>query len=377
VALVPAAAGDTRLHYELETPSGAVIPGTTFTARWRLTSAGGEPVLGPAVTVVYADDRFEWRTVEGDVVRMHWYAGSDAFGRQALEIAEDGVQRAATLLGVDERDPIDFFIYADVEPFYDAIGPASRENVGGVAYPGSRTMLARIDPAGIGEAWIRTVIPHELSHIVFGSAVDNPYHSPPKWMNEGLAVYLSEKGYSDDERAAVDEAVDRGTLMPLSALVGQFPTSYERFTLGYSEGVSAIDYLVRSYGQDKLVEVIRSYADGVSDDEAFEGALGVDLAGFEAGWLADLGAAAPTAYGPQPAPPGPLPEGWDVEPTPLPDKSANPSTPAPATPAPSPPPASGGDVPNGLVAIGGAATIMAIVIAFLWLDRRRRRSAAP
>jgi hypothetical protein len=376
VARVPAAARDTMLRYELETPSGAAIPGTTFTARWRLTPAGGAPVLGPSVTVVYEDNRFEWRTVEGDVVRMHWYAGSDGFGRQALAIAEEGVGKAADLLEVDERDPIDFYIYADVAPFYDAIGPASRENVGGVAYPELRIMMARIDPAGIGDAWIRTVIPHELSHIVFGSAVRNPYHSPPKWMTEGLAVYLS-TGYASDDRDQVEQAVRQGRLMPLTALVGQFPTSFERFILGYGESVSAIDYLVRTYGQDKLVELIRSYARGVSDDEAFQGALGVDLAGFEAGWLADLGAAAPTAYGPQPAPPGPLPKGWDAEPTGVPGASSSPSTSASPRPEPTAHPGAGGGAVNGSAAIVGAATIMVILVAFVWLDLRRRRGTRP
>ena len=53
--------------------------------------------------------------------------------------------------------------------------------------------------------------------------------------------------------------------------------------------VSAIDFLIRTYGQDALGGLIRSYADGVSDDLAFEDALGVNVAGFEAAWLADLG----------------------------------------------------------------------------------------
>jgi hypothetical protein len=36
------------------------------------------------------------------------------------------------------------------------------------------------------------VVPHELVHLVFDTAVKNPYHFPPRWLNEGLAVYLSE-----------------------------------------------------------------------------------------------------------------------------------------------------------------------------------------
>jgi hypothetical protein len=68
--------------------------------------------------------------------------------------------------------------------------------------------------------------------------------------------------------------------------------------------------MIRKYGKPALVKLIRSYASGVSDDEAFSAALGVGTAGFNAAWLKDLGAATPKAYGPQPAPAGPLPAGW-------------------------------------------------------------------
>ena len=120
--------------------------------------------------------------------------------------------------------------------------------------------------------------------------------------------------------------------MPLSAIVGQFPSPADRFSLAYDEAVSAIDYLVRTYSQDALVRLIRSYADGVSDDDAFKAALGVDTAEFEAGWLKDLGADAPVPYGPQPAPTGPVPPDWVGGPAPTsgPFPTTRPTAPSPA-----------------------------------------------
>ena len=38
---------------------------------------------------------------------------------------------------------------------------------------------------------------------MFDTAVDNPYHFPPRWLNEGLAVYLS-VGYDTSDRSAVE-----------------------------------------------------------------------------------------------------------------------------------------------------------------------------
>jgi hypothetical protein len=292
-----------------ETDDGHLVPNTPIEARWRVTTTAGDTVEGPSVSVLYADTRFAWKTISGPLVRLHWYDGSDAFARQALAVGEKGVQQAADLLGVQETEPIDFFVYASQAPFYDALGPGTRENVGGEAHPDIRTMFALIEPGAVGDSWVSVVIPHELTHLVFDTAVSNPYHFPPRWLNEGLAVYLSE-GYTASWRADVTQAVDQRSLLSLEGLTGQFPTSADEFSLAYGESVSAIDFLVRTYGKDRLVALIRSYAAGRTDDEAFTEAIGVNVAGFESAWLADLGATAPVRYGPQPAPTGPLPPGW-------------------------------------------------------------------
>ena len=301
--------GSVTLRYAYATPAGATPPNTRLTLGFRVTLADNRVVDSPTSTYLYSDDRFTWNTLSGKLVRVHWYEGDQAFGKRALDIGERAVEKAEALLGVTETEPIDFFIYPDRDTFYSVIGAGLQENVGGLALQSIRTLFANIGPSGVADPWVGIVVPHELTHIVFGTATQNPYHEPLHWLNEGLAVYLSE-GYDAATKANVRNAADRGDLMPLSAIVGQFPSPPDRFSLAYDEAVSAIDYLVRTYGQDALVKLIRTYADGVSDDAAFTTALGVDTAGFEAGWLKDLGVDTPVPYGPKPAPSGPVPPGW-------------------------------------------------------------------
>jgi hypothetical protein len=177
------------------------------------------------------------------------------------------------------------------------------------AHPDIRTLFALITPSDIDASWVESVVPHELTHVVFQTAVDNPYHDPPHWLNEGLAVYQSD-GYRIPTVDRSKAAAKDGSLIPLDGLAGRFPTSRDRFFLAYAESVAAVDHIVRTEGRDALVSLIRSYRDGVSDDEAFRTALGQDVAGFEAGWLEELHAARPERLGPRAAPAGPLPEGW-------------------------------------------------------------------
>jgi Peptidase MA superfamily len=364
-----AASGSTTLRYSLDLTDGHIVPNTRFTARWRVIDDAGKAWIGPVVQRTYADDRFNWRTLTGSVVRVHWYEGNQQFGTKALKIGDDAVAATAKLLGVTESDPIDFFIYADQDAFREALGPGTRENVGGQAHPDIRTLFALIAPAEIDAGWIESVVPHELTHVVFATAVDNPYHEPPHWLNEGLAVYLAD-GYDSSYRDQVAAAIDSGSIIPLDGLAGAFPTTRDRFFLAYAESVSAVDRIVRVDGRDALVKLIRSYRDGVSDDEAFMAALGRDVATFEAEWLKDLGAKPPTRHGPQPPLAGPLPAGWSG---PLP----NPSFEVVGSPSPGAPIVgdNAGNV-GWVLALGLGALLLAVLVFAVGMRRMQRRPPA-
>ncbi len=375
---VTAAASQTAMYTLDVSGSGHIVPNTTIEATWAAyPEAGKPPVLSPTETVDYDDTEHQWRTLKGEVVTVHWYDGSDAFARRAVAIGDQAVKDTSAKLGVDNVRPVDFFIYADNDSFRKALGPGTRENVGGEAHADIRTLFALIEPSAIDDPWVGIVIPHELVHLVFGDAVDNPFRAPPRWFNEGLAVYLSQ-GYDSGDQAAVHDAVRSGELMPLTALTGQFPTDPSLTSLAYAEAVSAIDHLVRTYGEAALYKLVDAYATGPTDDEAFTTAIGKDVAAFQQGWLDELGAAAPQQRGPQPDPTGPVPPGWEGQapgqPTTAPAETpAGPA--ASATVAPSAPPdaaaSSGGDGSTTAVALVGVAVVLVVVVAGLAVARRR------
>ena len=139
--------GSVTLRYSFKTPMGGLYPNTPVELGFRVTFEDGHAVDGPTSRVLYEDDRFDWKTLQGDVLRVHWYQGDAGFGQRALDIGERGVQNASTLLGVEETTPIDFYIYAGRDAFYDVIGQAIQENVGGLAISEIRTLFANIGPS--------------------------------------------------------------------------------------------------------------------------------------------------------------------------------------------------------------------------------------
>ena len=289
--------------------AGHIVPNTAFDFRFRVVTPDGS-ILGPLERHRVDDTRIEWRRLEGDLVTVWWHRGDEGFAARALDIAESAVDSAAELLGVDAIEPVDFIIYSDGRTFREAMGPSTRENVGGQAHPAIRTLFGLISPAQISSDWVEELVVHELAHLVFDAAVSSPYAYPPRWLNEGLAVYLS-TGYTEGDRVQVEGAARAGSIIPLDGLGGQFPTRPGRFGLAYAESVSAVDHFVQTFGEPRLVELITSFSDGLGLDEAFEVATGESFSAFDDAWLASLGAERPEPLGPQPAPPGNVPDAWE------------------------------------------------------------------
>ena len=287
---------------------GHVVPNTTYQYAFRVVTDEGA-ATGPAARHAVTDTRFEWQRLSGDHVTVWWHQGDRAFAERALGIAERAFTSAAELLGVTDSEPVDFFIYSDGRAFRQALGPAARENIGGEAHPYIRTLFGLIEPRQVDSEWVEELITHELTHLVFDEAVRNPYGYPPRWLNEGLAVYLA-RGDDDGDRSQVEGAARAGSIIPLEGLAGQFPTRASRFGLAYAESVSAVDFFVKTFGQEELVRLVTSFADGSTLDQAFRAATGADFRAFEDAWLASVGAERPEPYGPQPGEPGPIPDAW-------------------------------------------------------------------
>jgi hypothetical protein len=374
--------------------NGHSPPNTRFDYQFRVRAADGSATLGPVAEGAVTDERFTWQTLEQDLVRVHWYEGDAAFAQSALDVANGAIDRAAELLGTTLPQPVDLFVYATEEAMRSAISP-NRENVAGQAHPSIDTMFVHIAPGQPTGGETAALVAHELTHLVMKEATENPYTGVPRWIDEGVAVYLSE-GYNLSWRAPVEAAVRNRSLIPLDGLRGLFPTSYDQFLLAYGESTAAIDFFTRTYDEPTLWALIGSYKNGLSDDEAFIAATGQDVAAFNAAWFGSLGLEVPVPVGPQPGPVGPTPDAWQPvdQPSPSASEPASPGTtpgssmsPRPSSvpttnPGESPRPtatpgSSAGDSTSGVIVGVGAAVALIVVLLLGVVIYQRGRPRRP
>ncbi|CAA9548677.1 MAG: hypothetical protein AVDCRST_MAG18-114 [uncultured Thermomicrobiales bacterium] len=262
-------------------------PGLEIEYYWSLIDAAGNRTDTAPQTFLYQDGRFSWRTVAGGRVTIYYYSGNDDFGRDLLDTTQRTITKLGQRFGVTGDKPIQIVVYGNNRDFSASLPPNSAEWIGGQAHPDLGLIVTGIQPGGGAAAEIRRILPHEVSHLLLYQATENPYGGPAHWLDEGLAVYNQETA-DTSLKPLLDRAVATGTLLPARALNSNFPLDPTQARLSYAESHSLVGYLIGTYGDAKLGELLRSFGDELSYDEALRRVYGFDTDGLDREWKASL-----------------------------------------------------------------------------------------
>ncbi len=263
-------------------------PGLDIIYFWRVIDSDGNVTDSEEQVLFYMDNGPDWKSLTNGLVTLWWYSGNQEFGEDILGTANRTIETLASRFEVEADEPIRIVIYGNDDDFMEALPPNSADWIGGQAHPALNMIVAQIRPGpGVGSE-IRRMIPHEVSHLILHQATENPWNSPPNWLDEGLAVYNQETPDSDLPDI-LDDAVDDGELIPVRALSSSFPLDPDQAYLSYAESHSSVTYIVEELGEAELAELIAIFRDEVSYDEAVEQALGMSVEELDADWKAWLG----------------------------------------------------------------------------------------
>lgn len=278
--------------------SGNPPPGVQLSWVWKLTDAAGNVFTTPEQSLTLSDDRFQWRSVEQDGIRVNWYAGEEV-GPLLLEAAVAGRAQLQNELGITPEGLIQFFIYGSAAEMRDAVLYA-QDWAGGLAFTEYDTILMGVEP-DIVESWGQPAVRHELAHLAidqFGWSCIGGHR--PTWLNEGLGVYA--EGEPDEEQLAdIAGGIENDAFTPLRSLNGAFPAHDAGASLAYSQSYSVVNYLISTYGAEKLRALLTTLAAGAGYDEALERTYGLNTDALELEWRAAIGAP-PRVIPPTPTP---------------------------------------------------------------------------
>ncbi len=304
---------------------GQIPPGTEIEYWWRLTDEAGNTLKTETYTLLYMDDRFEWQKIERGMIHFWYYDLPRDEAERLADISADALQRIAENFGVEPDRPVKIFAYnskADMQEALISRGSTFEAQVvtlGTVVAPDTMLLLAT-------HPEVEPTIYHELTHVVVGLATENPFADLPAWLNEGLAMY-NEGELRADNRRALEEAIRRNDVFSVRSLTS--PTGDpERVNLWYAQVYSLVDYLITTYGREKMHELLQVFAEGELPDRALEQVYGFDQDGLDQRWREWVGlpprsTPKPTSEREEATKPVPQPEG-QVREEPVPEPSRNP-----------------------------------------------------
>ncbi len=260
---------------------GGLPPGAFVEYWWAAEDANGKKIASIPVRIVrFDDERFSWRCLTAGKVTIYWYEGTQPFAEEIMSVAQQALVELAEDTGAYLKKPVKLFIYANTEDLQESmIFP--QEWTGGVAYPRYGTIAIGIAPDNL--LWGKRAIAHELTHLVIHQMTLNPYNDLPTWLDEGLAMY-AEGELGAEFTAYLKKAIAEDSLISVRSLASPFSAYADEASLSYAQSYSLVEFLITSYGQGKMLELLNTFKEGSSYDGALDKVYGFDMDGLNTLW---------------------------------------------------------------------------------------------
>ena len=281
-------AADVQVEWTWEMrQSGSLPPGASLWWRWQVQDASGAQFTSPKQTIIWLDSIHSWQVISGGNINLQYYEGGQAFGQALHDAAAQALVRLSQEVGLRPEKPVDIYIYANTNDLRDAIlyEPAW---IGGQAFPGNNIVIIGVSADQLD--WGKSTEAHELTHVLVGHLTFTCLGFIPTWLNEGLAMY-GEGGPQTFELAQFDQAKAADQLLALRSLTGSFSEESDRANLSYTESYSVVNFLIQTYGRDKMTALLAALRNGATADEALQSVYGFDTDGLEDAWRTSISAA--------------------------------------------------------------------------------------
>ena len=259
----------------------------------------------------------EWKQISDGLVTVYYYGEFvEKRARTVLEAALETITLMNPVLGITPQAPIRILSYNNYPDMSGALpyrSQAVRQDLEtqGQAFVSERVLLV----LGSGST-VKGIASHEFVHILVAEAAGRGYTAVPAWLNEGLAEYGNiDKTPAYDQALAY--AVFTRRLKPLW-YQGSFGGDADDIIIGYGQGKSVVEYMIETYGNGKMAELMRAFGSAMPVDLALMAAYGFDQYGLDSEWRQSIG------LEPFP-PPDELARQGDATPTATPGAGAKPS----------------------------------------------------
>ena len=259
---------------------GGLPPGSSVEYWWTVEDAKNNKVATTPAKVSFEDSRYSWQSLTEGRVTLYWYQGDETFARELLATVGQALESLKEYTGAELEEPVKLYIYANAQDLQGSmIYP--QEWTGGVAFTRYGIMAIGISADNLD--WGKGAIAHELTHLVIHQVTLNPYSDLPVWLDEGLAMH-SEGALEPVLQDYLNGAIATDRLISVRSLSSPFSAYAGEAALSYAQSYSLVEFLITSYGQDKMFSLLSTFREGATYDGALEKVYGFDMDGLDERW---------------------------------------------------------------------------------------------
>lgn len=208
---------------------------------------------------------------------------SQRYADQVIRGLLNAQQRTKDVFG-DFRPPrFEIHVATDEKSFVALSAAGIPDWSAAVAIPSMNRIVIKSPELTPQDKPLETLIAHEYGHLVthaYCCSGSSDIH-PPRWLDEGLAMYLSSEWTFDDFVTISTSSVFSG-LMPLAELEHVQSFGSNRAHLAYAQSYLAVSYLIEYYGKGSVTELLARIGEDGDIDAALQATLGANVDVFEA-----------------------------------------------------------------------------------------------
>jgi hypothetical protein len=224
--------------------------------------------------------------------RIEGVPESSEFRAQLVADATDAYRGAQEWFRVDLDSTVTIQWVVDAAE----LGTIAHRNPGavaGVAIPAESRILLFAPALAPRPHRIRAVIQHELCHLLFAKATARAAVLPPRWLNEGIAMWRSGEWdlgleWRSRDSSLLTDAAAAGSLVPFRELDSSFPRG-PFFHVAYAQSLSFVEWLVKRGGAAELRRFVQRLVDDLDPEPAFLEVWGLSIEDAEEEWRKSLG----------------------------------------------------------------------------------------
>jgi len=137
-----------------------------------------------------------------------------------------------------------------------------------------------------GDMSLKNFLIHELTHMVEIDYYGRHWCEGTQWswINEGIGEYVGWEYFWNTGFVDLQQHYPAVNLTQIVSCDNWEKYRHTDYSMVYPEAHSVIEYLVETYGRDKVAEILRDFKTGLSPDGALRKSIGVGMTELEAEW---------------------------------------------------------------------------------------------